>query len=88
VATVRLRAAQALVRFPAAQQVERDGVRHRFFGGRLCIFGHGNVAGIGEALYERPEALAFRQARSDQGMVHTAASYSRMRNRLTRTSAS
>src|SRR5262245_7870138 len=78
----RLTAAQALVRFLAAQQVERDGVEHRFFGGMLGIFGHGNVAGIGEALYESPDLLEFHQAHNEQGMVHTAAGYARMRNRL------
>ncbi len=81
-AGARLTAAQALVRFLAAQHVERDGVEHRFFGGCLGIFGHGNVAGIGEALYESPELLAFHQAHNEQGMVHTAAGYARMRNRL------
>ena len=79
---VRLTAAQALVRFLAAQHVERDGVEHRFFGGCFGIFGHGNVAGIGEALYESPELLTYYQARSEQGMVHAAAGYARMRNRL------
>src|ERR671931_2252753 len=80
--TVRLTAAQALVRFLAAQHVERDGVEHRFFGGCFGIFGHGNVAGIGEALYESPDLLPFRQARNEQAMVHAAAGYARMRNRL------
>ncbi|HET6943765.1 MAG TPA: 3D-(3,5/4)-trihydroxycyclohexane-1,2-dione acylhydrolase (decyclizing) [Gaiellaceae bacterium] len=80
--TVRLTAAQALVRFLAAQHVERDGVEHRFFAGCFGIFGHGNVAGVGEALYERPDLLTYYQARSEQGMVHTAAGYARMKNRL------
>jgi 3D-(3,5/4)-trihydroxycyclohexane-1,2-dione acylhydrolase (decyclizing) len=79
---VRLTAAQALVRFLAAQHVERDAVEDRFFAGCFGIFGHGNVAGIGEALYERPELLTYYQARSEQGMVHTAAGYARMKNRL------
>jgi 3D-(3,5/4)-trihydroxycyclohexane-1,2-dione acylhydrolase (decyclizing) len=82
VKTVRLTAAQALVRFLAAQHVERDGVEHRFFGGCFGIFGHGNVAGIGEALYENPELLTYYQARNEQAMVHTASGYARMRNRL------
>ena len=81
-ATVRLTAAQALVRFLAAQRVERDGVRHRFFGGCFGIFGHGNVAGIGEALLQHPELLRYHQARNEQAMVHTAVGYARMRNRL------
>jgi 3D-(3,5/4)-trihydroxycyclohexane-1,2-dione acylhydrolase (decyclizing) len=79
---VRLTAAQALVRFLAQQYAERDGVEHRFFGGCIGIFGHGNVAGIGQALYERPDLLPYHQARSEQGMVHTAAGYARQKNRL------
>jgi 3D-(3,5/4)-trihydroxycyclohexane-1,2-dione acylhydrolase (decyclizing) len=79
---VRLTAAQALVRFLAEQYAERDGVEHRFFGGCFGIFGHGNVAGIGQALYESPDLLPYHQARSEQGMVHTAAGYARQKNRL------
>jgi 3D-(3,5/4)-trihydroxycyclohexane-1,2-dione acylhydrolase (decyclizing) len=79
---MRLTAAQALVRFLAQQHVERDGVEHRFFGGCFGIFGHGNVAGIGQALYEHPELLTYYQGRSEQGMVHAAVGYARMRNRL------
>jgi 3D-(3,5/4)-trihydroxycyclohexane-1,2-dione acylhydrolase (decyclizing) len=82
VTTQGLTAAQALVRFLAAQYVERDGVEHPFFGGCFGIFGHGNVAGIGEALYESPELLTYYQARNEQGMVHAAAGYARMKNRL------
>jgi 3D-(3,5/4)-trihydroxycyclohexane-1,2-dione acylhydrolase (decyclizing) len=79
---VKLTAAQALLRFLALQQVERDGARQRFFGGCLGIFGHGNVAGIGQALYERPDLLTYRQSRNEQAMVHTAVGYARQRNRL------
>jgi 3D-(3,5/4)-trihydroxycyclohexane-1,2-dione acylhydrolase (decyclizing) len=82
VTTVRLTAAQALVAFLANQYVERDGVEHRFFGGCFGIFGHGNVGGVGEALFERPELLTYYQARNEQAMVHAAAGYARMRNRL------
>jgi 3D-(3,5/4)-trihydroxycyclohexane-1,2-dione acylhydrolase (decyclizing) len=82
VTTVRLTAAQALLRFLAEQHAERDGVEQRFFGGCFGIFGHGNVAGIGEALFERPELLTYYQARNEQAMVHAAAAYARMRNRL------
>ena len=78
---MRLTAAQALIRFLSAQYVERDGVEQRFFAGCFGIFGHGNVAGIGEALYETPE-LPYHQARSEQGMVHTAVGYARQMNRL------
>ena len=80
--TVRLTMAQALVRFLAAQFVERDGAEHRFVNGCFGIFGHGNVAGIGEALFERPDLLTYFQARNEQGMVHAAVGYARMRNRL------
>ena len=74
--------AQALVRFLAAQHVERDGVEHRFIEGCFGIFGHGNVTGVGQALAEHPELLTYYQARNEQSMVHTAAGFARMRNRL------
>src|SRR4051794_19261029 len=79
---MRLTAAQALVRFLAAQVVERDGNERRFFGGCFGIFGHGNVAGIGQALYERPDQLRFIPARNEQSMVHAAVGYARQLNRL------
>ena len=77
-----LTVAQALVRFLAVQRVERDGVEQRFFGGCFGIFGHGNVAGIGQALHQNPELLTYYQGRNEQSMVHTAVGYARMRNRL------
>src|SRR3984893_5957697 len=80
--TLRLTVAQALVRFLAAQYVERDGVEHRFVNGCFGIFGHGNVAGIGEALFERPDLMTYYQARNEQAMVHAAVGYARMKNRL------
>jgi 3D-(3,5/4)-trihydroxycyclohexane-1,2-dione acylhydrolase (decyclizing) len=79
---MRLTVAQALVRFLAAQYVERDGERHRFFAGCWGIFGHGNVAGIGQALQQHADALPFHQARNEQAMVHIASGYARQRNRL------
>ncbi|MGH2998077.1 MAG: 3D-(3,5/4)-trihydroxycyclohexane-1,2-dione acylhydrolase (decyclizing) [Gaiellaceae bacterium] len=79
---MRLTAAQALIRFLAAQVVERDGERRRFFGGCFGIFGHGNVAGIGQALFERPDLLRYVPARNEQGMVHAAVGYARQLNRL------
>jgi 3D-(3,5/4)-trihydroxycyclohexane-1,2-dione acylhydrolase (decyclizing) len=78
----RLTVAQALVRFLSVQEIERDGERSRFFAGCFGIFGHGNVAGIGQALAQHPEALPFHQARSEQAMVHIASGYARQRNRL------
>ena len=80
--TVRVTMAQALVRFLAAQFTERDGVEQRFINGCFGIFGHGNVAGLGEALFERPDLLTYYQARNEQAMVHAAVGYARMRNRL------
>jgi 3D-(3,5/4)-trihydroxycyclohexane-1,2-dione acylhydrolase (decyclizing) len=80
--TVRLTVAQALVRFLSAQHSERDGVRRRFFAGCSGIFGHGNVAGIGEALLRAGDELRYYQARNEQAMVHTAVGYARMTNRL------
>ena len=79
---LRLTMAQALVRFLAAQHVERDGVEHRFIEGCFGIFGHGNVTGVGQALAEHPELLTYYQARNEQAMVHTAAGFAKMRNRL------
>jgi 3D-(3,5/4)-trihydroxycyclohexane-1,2-dione acylhydrolase (decyclizing) len=78
----RLTVAQALVRFLAVQDVERDSQRSRFFAGCYGIFGHGNVAGIGQALHQYRDALPFFPARNEQGMVHIAAGYARQRNRL------
>jgi 3D-(3,5/4)-trihydroxycyclohexane-1,2-dione acylhydrolase (decyclizing) len=80
--TIRLTTAQALVRFLAAQHSERDGKRQRFFAGCFGIFGHGNVAGVGQALHQYADLLTYYQARNEQAMVHTAAGYARMKNRL------
>ena len=80
--TARLTMAQALVRFLANQYVERDGEERRFFAGCFGIFGHGNVAGVGQALLEYGDELTYYQSRNEQAMVHTAAAYARQRNRL------
>ena len=80
--TVRLTMAQALIRFLAAQRIERDGVEHRFIEGCFGIFGHGNVTGVGQALAQNPELLTYYQARNEQAMVHIAAGFAKMRNRL------
>ena len=82
VGTTRLTMAQALVRFLANQYVERDGTEQRFFAGCFGIFGHGNVAGVGQALQQYPGDLTYYQARNEQGMVHAAAAYARQKNRL------
>lgn len=84
--TVRLTVAQALVRFLTRQYSERDGVEQRLIAGCFGIFGHGNVAGIGQALLEAdvddPTSLPYYQARNEQGMVHAASAYARMKDRL------
>jgi 3D-(3,5/4)-trihydroxycyclohexane-1,2-dione acylhydrolase (decyclizing) len=84
--TVRLTVAQALVRFVVQQHSERDGVEQRLVPGVFGIFGHGNVAGIGQALLqsqlEDSGALPYHQSRNEQAMVHAAAAYARTRNRL------
>ena len=84
--TVRLTVSQAVVRFLAQQYTERDGVEHRLIEGCFGIFGHGNVAGVGQALLqaevEDPHRLPYYLARNEQGMVHASAAFARMRNRL------
>jgi 3D-(3,5/4)-trihydroxycyclohexane-1,2-dione acylhydrolase (decyclizing) len=84
--TVRLTVAQALVRFLSVQYSERDGQRQRLFAGCLGIFGHGNVAGVGQALLqaelEDRQALPYILARNEQAMVHTASAFARTRDRL------
>ena len=74
--------AQALIRFLSAQYTERDGVEEMFFSGVFGIFGHGNVAGIGQALYQYRDLVPYHLARNEQAMVHIAAAHARMRDRL------
>ncbi|MFF7140801.1 3D-(3,5/4)-trihydroxycyclohexane-1,2-dione acylhydrolase (decyclizing) [Streptomyces nodosus] len=80
--TRRLTSAQALVAFLAQQYTERDGVEQRLIEGCFGIFGHGNIAGLGQALLERPDDLTYHQARNEQAMVHAAVAYARTRRRL------
>ncbi|MBN9747951.1 3D-(3,5/4)-trihydroxycyclohexane-1,2-dione acylhydrolase (decyclizing) [Amycolatopsis sp. A1MSW2902] len=83
---MRLTTAQALVRFLANQYSERDGVEHRLIPGCFGIFGHGNVAGIGQALLQAARTgsddLPYYLARNEQGQVHAATAFAKMRNRL------
>ncbi|MGB0387252.1 MAG: 3D-(3,5/4)-trihydroxycyclohexane-1,2-dione acylhydrolase (decyclizing) [Ardenticatenaceae bacterium] len=79
--TERLTMAQALIKFLKSQYVERDGVEQPFFAGCFGIFGHGNVAGIGQALQQYPD-FRYYQTRNEQAMVHTAAAYAKTKNRL------
>src|SRR3954452_6131478 len=79
---MRLTVAQALARFLCVQYSERDAVEQRLIAGCFGIFGHGNVAGVGQALVEQQEAMPFYHARNEQAMVHTATAFARQKNRL------
>lgn len=79
--TVRLTMAQALVAFLKQQRVERDGLEQPFFAGCFGIFGHGNIAGMGQALQQNPD-FRYYQCRNEQAMVHTAVAYAKTKNRL------
>jgi 3D-(3,5/4)-trihydroxycyclohexane-1,2-dione acylhydrolase (decyclizing) len=79
--TLRLTTAQAIVRFLKAQYSSRDGQEQSFFAGCFGIFGHGNVAGIGQALHQDQD-LPFYLCRNEQAMVHTASAFAKMSNRL------
>ncbi|HLV85925.1 MAG TPA: 3D-(3,5/4)-trihydroxycyclohexane-1,2-dione acylhydrolase (decyclizing) [Candidatus Sulfotelmatobacter sp.] len=79
--TTRLTTAQAIIRFLKNQYSERDGKRNRLFEGCLGIFGHGNVAGIGQALEQDP-GLPYYLFRNEQALAHTATAFAKMANRL------
>ena len=78
--TVRLTMAQALIQFLKNQYVEHDGAETPFFAGCFGIFGHGCVAGVGEALLQNPD-FRYYQARNEQGAVHAATAYAKVKNR-------
>ncbi|MCZ4588507.1 3D-(3,5/4)-trihydroxycyclohexane-1,2-dione acylhydrolase (decyclizing) [Rhodococcus opacus] len=89
--TVHLTVAQATIRFLANQYVERDGERTKFFAGCFGIFGHGNVAGLGQALLQAEidaveagteSELPYVLGRNEQAMVHSAVAYARQKDRL------
>jgi 3D-(3,5/4)-trihydroxycyclohexane-1,2-dione acylhydrolase (decyclizing) len=79
--TKRLTVAQATIAYLKNQYVERDGEQQKFFAGCFGILGHGNVAGIGQALHQNPD-FPFYVARNEQAMVHTAAAFAKVKNRL------
>jgi 3D-(3,5/4)-trihydroxycyclohexane-1,2-dione acylhydrolase (decyclizing) len=83
---MRLTVAQAVVTFLANQWSERDGVEQRLIAGTFGIFGHGNVAGVGQALLQAQRTgsadMPYHLARNEQAMVHAAVGYARMKNRL------
>ena len=84
--TLHLSVAQATVKFLGAQYSESDGTEQKLFAGCFGIFGHGNVAGIGQALLQaeldEPGLLPYVLGRNEQAMVHTAVAYARAKNRL------
>ena len=79
--TRRLTMAQALIECLAQQYTSLDGVEQQFFGGVLTIFGHGNVAGVGQALLQAKDRIRCYLPRNEQAMVHTAVGFAKMANR-------
>ena len=79
--TVRLTVAQALVRYLAAQHSVADGRRRRLVPATLGIFGHGNVAGIGQALDQLHDVMPFVQGRNEQALVHAATAFAKATRR-------
>ena len=75
--TVRLTMAQALVRFLCAQTTEAEGEEAPLFGGVWAIFGHGNVAGLGEALHAAQDRLPTLRAHNEQAMAHAAIAFAK-----------
>lgn len=78
---VKLTAAQALIRFLKQQYVRRDGIEQPFIPGVWGIFGHGNVAGIAQALQQDQE-MPFYLCRNEQAMTHTAVAFAKSKNRM------
>ena len=79
--TIRLTMSQALVKYLSAQNIKIDDEIQPIFAGVLAIFGHGNVAGMGQALSDYEEQLPTFRGHSEQGMVHTAIAYAKANNR-------
>jgi 3D-(3,5/4)-trihydroxycyclohexane-1,2-dione acylhydrolase (decyclizing) len=80
-ATIRLTAAQALIRHLEAQFVEVDGAQVPYFAGVWAVFGHGNVAGLGEALAAAGEGLPTYRAHNEQAMAHAAIAFAKANRR-------
>ena len=79
--TIRLTMAQAAIAFLKNQYSERDKLEQPFFAGCFGIFGHGNVAGIGQALQQNT-GFRYYQVRNEQAMVHMSSAYTKIKNRL------
>src|SRR5258708_4915258 len=80
--TKRRTMAQALILYLAKQHVSRDGNKNPFFAGVWGIFGHGNVAGIGQALQQYASDIRYYQSRNEQAQVHAAVAFAKQKNRM------
>lgn len=80
--TKRLTMAQALILYLSKQYVSRDGQENPFFAGVWGIFGHGNVAGIGQALQQFGSEIRYYQSRNEQAQVHASIAYAKHKNRM------
>ena len=80
--TRRLTMAQALILYLSKQYVSRDGKENKFFAGVWGIFGHGNVAGVGQALQQFSDEIRYYQSRNEQAQVHTSIAYAKHKNRM------
>ena len=80
-ATLRMTTAQAIVKYLQAQHSERDGKTRRLIPGVFGIFGHGNVAGLGQALYEYGGELPYYHTWNEQAMVHTVIGFAKRNGR-------
>src|SRR4051795_2453836 len=81
--TLRLTVAQAVITYLSRQYSVADGVRRRLIPATLGIFGHGNVAGLGQALDQLAETMPFIQGRNEQGLVHAATAFAKHNHRHT-----
>jgi 3D-(3,5/4)-trihydroxycyclohexane-1,2-dione acylhydrolase (decyclizing) len=79
--TIKLTSAQALVKYFANQYIDIDGMEVQIFAGIFAIFGHGNVAGLGEALYHAQDSIPTYRAHNEQGMAHAAIAYAKANKR-------
>src|SRR5213595_1027897 len=75
--TIRLTTAQAVIKYLSAQYSLADGIRRRLIPATLGIFGHGNVAGLGQALDQLSDAMPFIQGRNEQALVHAATAFAK-----------
>src|SRR3954447_11530994 len=81
--TIRLTVAQAVITYLSRQYSVADGIRNRLIPATLGIFGHGNVAGLGQALDQLAETMPFIQGRNEQGLVHAATAFAKHNRRHT-----